>query len=147
MTDEPQPNVDAVTLEVVRNSCASIAEEMNANLIRTSYSPNIKDRRDCSCAVFDSSGEMVSQAENIPVHLGAMPFSVSAAVDECEIEPGDSVVLNDPFRGGAHLPDLTLVTPVFAADELVGYVANRAHHADIGGAKAGSVAADSTEIY
>jgi N-methylhydantoinase B len=146
--------VDSVTLEVIRNGCTAIAEEMNANLVRTGYSPNIKERRDCSCALFDADGEMVSQAENMPVHLGAMPFSVSAAVDafEGDLGPGDAVLLNDPFHGGAHLPDLTLVSPVFADPEsddptLVAYAANRAHHADIGGSTAGSVAADSTEIY
>ena len=150
--------VDPVTLEVVRNGCVAVAEEMNANLVRTGYSPNIKERRDCSCALFDARGEMVSQAENMPVHLGAMPFSVRAAVDafESDLNPGDAVLLNDPFRGGAHLPDLTLVSPVYdpetleSEDEdprLVAYAANRAHHADIGGSTAGSVAADSTEIY
>jgi len=148
--------VDPVTLEVVRNGCVAVAEEMNANLVRTGYSPNIKERRDCSCALFDADGEMVSQAENMPVHLGAMPFSVAAAVDafEGDLNPGDAVLLNDPFRGGAHLPDLTLVSPVFAPEtvdddepRLIAYAANRAHHADIGGSTAGSVAADSTEIY
>ncbi|GAA0647793.1 hydantoinase B/oxoprolinase family protein [Salarchaeum japonicum] len=146
--------VDSVTLEVIRNGCIAIAEEMNANLIRTGYSPNIKERRDCSCALFDAEGEMISQAENMPVHLGAMPFSVSAAVEAYggDLEPGDAVLLNDPFRGGAHLPDLTLVSPIFDDPEsddpeLVAYAANRAHHADVGGSTAGSVAADSTEIY
>ncbi|QKY21356.1 hydantoinase B/oxoprolinase family protein [Halolamina sp. CBA1230] len=159
MSAGDSPNVDAaeidpVTLEVVRNGCVAVAEEMNANLVRTGYSPNIKERRDCSCALFDADGEMVSQAENMPVHLGAMPFSVAAAVDafKGDLHPGDAVLLNDPFRGGAHLPDLTLVSPVFADPEsddprLVAYAANRAHHADIGGSTAGSVAADSTEIY
>ena len=142
--------VDPVTLEVVRNATAAVAEEMNATLVRTSYSPNIKDRKDCSCAVFDADGELVSQAENIPVHLGAMPFSVAAALDKFppeSLEPGDEILLNDPFHGGAHLPDLTLVNPAFVDGELIGFLANRAHHADIGGATAGSVAADSTEIY
>jgi N-methylhydantoinase B len=146
--------VDSVTLEVIRNGCVAIAEEMNANLIRTGYSPNIKERRDCSCALFDAGAEMVSQAENMPVHLGAMPFSVAAAVEEFggDLKPGDAVLLNDPFRGGAHLPDLTLVSPIYADPEaedpeLVAYAANRAHHADIGGSTAGSVAADSTEIH
>ncbi len=152
MRDLPEESdgVDSVTLEVIRNACIAVAEEMNANLVRTGYSPNIKERRDCSCALFDSGGEMISQAENMPVHLGAMPFSVAAAVDRYPpetLEPGDSVLLNDPFRGGAHLPDLTLVSPVFVDDEVVAYAANRAHHADIGGSRAGSVAADSTEIY
>lgn len=142
--------IDSATLEIIRNACAAIAEEMNANLIRTGYSPNIKERRDCSCALFDATGEMISQAENMPVHLGAMPFSVAAATNKFPpetLEPGDGVLLNDPFRGGAHLPDLTLVTPVFVDGEVVAYAANRAHHADVGGSSAGSVAADSTEIY
>ena len=142
--------VDPVTLEVVRNAAAAVAEEMNATLVRTSYSPNIKDRKDCSCAVFDADGTLVSQAENIPVHLGAMPFSVAAALEKFPpetLESGDEILLNDPFHGGAHLPDLTLVTPAFADGELIGVLANRAHHADIGGTTAGSVAADSTEIY
>ncbi len=149
MTDDGRP-VDPVTLEVVRNATAAISEEMNAALIRTGYSPNIKERRDCSCALFDADGRMVSQAENMPVHLGAMPFSVEAAIDRFPPEtlrPGDAVLLNDPFHGGAHLPDLTLVTPVFRDDVLLGFAANRAHHADVGGSRAGSVAADSTEIY
>jgi N-methylhydantoinase B len=147
--------IDPVTLEVARNACAAVAEEMNATLVRTAYSPNVTERRDCSCAVFDAAGDLVAQAENIPVHLGAMPFSVAAALDAFpgdELAPGDAVLLNDPFRGGAHLPDLTLVTPVFAegadaGDEPLAFVANRAHHADIGGSRAGGVAADSTEIY
>jgi N-methylhydantoinase B len=146
---------DSVTQEVIRNACIALCEEMNANLIRTGYSPNIKERRDCSCALFDADGEMISQAENMPVHLGAMPFSVRAAIDRFPpetLEPGDAVLLNDPFYGGAHLPDLTLVTPVFhdgddGEQDLVAFAANRAHHADVGGSRAGSVAADSTEIY
>ncbi len=153
MTDAdegPEKGVDPVTLEVVRNACTAVCEEMNANLIRTGYSPNIKERRDCSCALFDADGEMIAQAENMPVHLGAMPFSVAAAIDRFPtetLEPGDGILLNDPYRGGAHLPDLTLVTPVFHDGEVVAFAANRAHHADVGGSRAGSVAADSTEIY
>jgi len=145
--------VDPITLEVLRNACVAVAEEMNATLVRTSYSPNIKDRRDCSCALFDvtaDGAEMISQAENIPVHLGAMPYSVAAAIEAFppeELRNGDAVLLNDPFHGGAHLPDMTLVTPVFVEGELVAVAANRAHHADVGGGRAGSVAADSTEIY
>jgi N-methylhydantoinase B len=142
--------VDSVTLEVLRNACEAVCEEMNANLIRTGYSPNIKERRDCSCALFDADGDMIAQAENMPVHLGAMPFSVAAAIDRFPpetLEPGDAVLLNDPYHGGAHLPDLTLVTPVFHEGAVVAFAANRAHHADVGGSRAGSVAADSTEIY
>ena len=148
--------VDAVTLEVLRNAAAAVAEEMNATLVRTAYSPNVTDRLDCSCALFDADGAMVAQAENIPVHLGAMPHSVTAAIEAfppASLDPGDAILLNDPFHGGAHLPDLTLVNPIFhqTADggdpDLVGFAANRAHHADVGGSRAGSVAADSTEIY
>lgn len=142
--------IDPATLEVVRNACIAVAEEMNATLVRTSYSPNIKERKDCSCALFDAEGNMVAQAENMPVHLGAMPYSVEAALAEHPPEtlaPGDAILVNDPYHGGAHLPDLTLVTPIHADGELVAVAANRAHHADIGGATPGSVGADSTEIY
>lgn len=142
--------IDAVTLEVLRNGFEFICEEMSVSLIRTSYSPNIKERQDCSCALFDPNGELLAQAENLPVHLGAMPHSVAAALGSHPpqtLEPGDSIVLNDPYEGGAHLPDLTLVTPIFADKSIIGYAATRAHHADIGGATAGSVGADSTEIY
>ena len=147
---EAADGVDPVTLEVVRNAAAAVCEEMNATLVRTSYSPNIKERKDCSCALFDADGTLVAQAENLPVHLGAMPFSVAAALESFPPEtlsPGDAVLLNDPYEGGAHLPDLTLVTPVFVDGDLVALSANRAHHADVGGATAGSVGADSTEIY
>ena len=140
--------IDPITLEVLRHALTAVGEEMNANLIRSAYSPNIKERRDCSCAVFDAAGEMVTQAETIPVHLGAMPASVAAAMAyDGELAPGDIVVLNDPYRGGAHLPDITFVAPVHRAGELVGYVANRAHHADVGGKEPGSLAGDSREIY
>ena len=142
--------VDGVTLEVLRNGLSAVAEEMNASLTRTAFSPNIKERRDCSCALFDANGAMITQAENIPVHLGAMPSSVAEAIRAYPIdalEPGDGILLNDPFRGGAHLPDLTLISPIFIEDELLGFAANRAHHADIGGAEAGSVAASSRSIY
>ena len=113
---EAADGVDPVTLEVVRNAAAAVCEEMNATLVRTSYSPNINERKDCSCALFDADGALVAQAENLPVHLGAMPFSVAAALESFPPEtlsPGDAVLLNDPYEGGAHLPDLTLVTPVF----------------------------------
>ncbi len=140
--------VDPITLEVLRNGLSGIAEEMNANLIRTGYSPNIKERRDCSSALFDPRGWMIAQAESIPVHLGSMPFSVREAVAWFpELAPGDTIVLNDPFAGGAHLPDLTFVTPVFHGGALVAIAANRAHHADIGGKTPGSVPGDATEIY
>lgn len=141
---------DPVTFEVLRNAFVSVAEEMGASLIRTAFSPNIKERRDCSAAVFDSLGRMVSQAEHIPVHLGAMPESIKAALVEFPADlwnDGDVVILNDPFEGGTHLPDITLISPVFTSGELTGFVANRAHHADVGGKAPGSMPGDSTEIF
>ncbi len=141
-------SIDAITLEVLRHALTAVAEEMNANLIRSAYSPNIKERRDCSSALFDAAGQMVSQAESIPVHLGAMPYSVAAAVAAVDsFSPGDIVVLNDPYVGGAHLPDITFVAPVFAGDRLVAFAANRAHHADVGGKEPGSLSGDTVEIY
>ena len=145
---QDQVQIDAISLEVLRNAISAIADEMNANLIRTSYSPNIKERRDCSSAVFDAQGQMIAQAESIPVHLGAMPYSVEAAIRHVDaFAPGDIVVLNDPYSGGAHLPDVTFVAPVFIEDRLIAFVANRAHHADVGGKEPGSLAGDTVEIY
>src|ERR1700693_6210618 len=106
---------DPVELEVFKNLYHSIAEEMGAALRRTSFSPNIKERRDYSCAVFDSEGQVIAMGDHMPVHLGSMPMSVAAAVEDCELEPGDVVMLNDPFRGGTHLPDITLVMPVYVS--------------------------------
>lgn len=143
-------NTDPVTFEVLRNAFVSVAEEMGASLVLTAFSPNIKERRDCSAAVFDSKGRMVSQAEHIPVHLGAMPESVKAALNLFPPDywkEGDVVILNDPFEGGTHLPDITLISSIFASDELAGFVANRAHHADVGGKAPGSMPGDSTEIF
>lgn len=141
---------DPVSFEVFRNAFISVAEEMGAALVRTAYSPNIKERRDCSAAVFDVQGEMVSQAEHIPVHLGAMPESVKAAITVYPIaqwEKGDVVILNDPYEGGTHLPDITLISPVLYREEVAGFVANRAHHADVGGSVPGSMPGEATEIY
>jgi N-methylhydantoinase B len=144
---------DPVLLEVIRHSLAAIADEMGVTLRKASYSPNIKERRDYSCAIFDAQGRMIAQAAHIPVHLGSMPLSVAAAIKECSpLYPGDQIILNDPYRGGTHLPDITLVAPVFLGDgereyfELFGFVASRAHHADIGGAASGSMAI-SRQIY
>ena len=125
---------------------AAIAEEMGNALMRLSFSPNIKERRDFSCAVFDAQGHMVAQAAHIPVHLGSMPMAVRVVRETfSELAPGDVVVLNDPFRGGTHLPDVTVIVPAFWRGCLWGFVASRAHYADIGGAKAGSLfAATST---
>ncbi|MCW8860037.1 MAG: hydantoinase B/oxoprolinase family protein, partial [Deltaproteobacteria bacterium] len=126
---------------------AAIAEEMGVTLNRTAFSPNIKERRDFSCAIFGHSGDMIAQAAHIPVHLGSMPLSVKAAIDNCSMQDGDMVMLNNPFQGGTHLPDITLVAPVYTGDEEPSfYVANRAHHADVGGMTSGSMPL-STTIY
>jgi N-methylhydantoinase B len=146
----PLPAPDPVRLEVFKHLFASVAEEMGVTLRKSSYSPNIKERRDFSCALFDAQGNMIAQAAHIPVHLGSMPLSVAAAVETFQdFEPGDAIIMNDPFRGGTHLPDITLVSPVFIDHpdrELVGFVASRAHHADVGGVAAGSMAI-AREIY
>ena len=134
-------------MEVFKNRFASISEEMGVTLTRTAFSPNIKERRDLSCAVFDHTGDMVAQAAHIPVHLGSMPMSVKAAIESVKWEKGDMVILNDPFKGGTHLPDITLVSAVFAKNEdPVFFVANRAHHADVGGMTPGSMPL-STSIF
>ena len=140
--------IDPIQLEVTRNALIGIAEEMLAALLRTSLSPNIRERRDCSTAIFDAQGRMVVQSESIPVHLGAMPFSVEAALAHFDsFEPGDVVVLNDPYEGGAHLPDITVITPIFDGNEMRSIVANRAHHADVGGIAPGSVSGNTNEIF
>ncbi|MFN0057532.1 MAG: hydantoinase B/oxoprolinase family protein [Planctomycetota bacterium] len=137
-----------VLLRVYQNLLDSVAEEMGTALERTGFSPNIKERRDYSCALFDANGEMLAHAAHIPVHLGSTPLAVRAALDAHSFAPGDAILLNDPYRGGTHLPDLTLVSAVFTPGLAtpVFYVANRAHHADIGGAVRGSMAI-ATEIY
>jgi N-methylhydantoinase B len=137
--------VDPVTLRVVSGALRAACEEMGAALVRSAHSANIKERRDASCALFDPRGQMVMQAEHIPVHLGAMPAAVEAVVD-FDHEPGASWILNDPFAGGTHLPDITVITPVFANDQLLGFAANRAHHADVGGPTPGSMPADSRTL-
>jgi N-methylhydantoinase B len=139
--------IDPIRLEVLKNRFVSLAEEMGAVLMRTAFSPNIKERRDFSCALFDRHGEMLAQAAHIPVHLGSMPLSVAAALERPDLAPGDMLLLNDPYRGGTHLPDITLVTPVYLdGDRPVFFLANRAHHADVGGMSAGSMPL-STEIF
>jgi N-methylhydantoinase B/oxoprolinase/acetone carboxylase alpha subunit len=137
--------INPLEFEVFRNVFLSIAEEMGVTLCRTSFSPNIKERLDYSCAVYDGAGDTIAQGDHMPVHLGAMPLSVRAAIEAVEMDPGDVVALNDPFRGGTHLPDITLVSPVFigsARTRSAGpdfYVANRAHHSDVGGMSPGSM--------
>src|SRR6476659_5944388 len=161
---------DPTTLEIYRALYTSVAEEMGIALRRTAFSPNIKERRDYSCAVFDARGRVIAQGDHMPVHLGSMPMAVASASKAIELKPGDVVALNDPFAGGTHLPDVTLVMGVFnavsgARDQVSAkakrsrsrhltpdtrhplfYVANRAHHADIGGATPGSMGL-ATDIY
>src|SRR5918996_4634012 len=120
-------------------------EEMGAVLVRSAHSANIKERRDASTALFDHEGEMVMQAEHIPVHLGAMPAAVGAVLGE-DHSPGDAWILNDPYRGGTHLPDITVISPLFSGTDLIGFAANRAHHADVGGRTPGSMPADSRTL-
>lgn len=141
------PEVDPITLQVTVGALRAACEEMGAVLIRAAHSANIKERHDCSTALFDPDGQMVMQAEHIPVHLGAMPASV-AAVRAHDQAPGRSWIVNDPFAGGTHLPDITVVTPVYTDDEatLLGFAASRAHHADVGATVPGSMPADSTAL-
>ncbi len=140
--------LDPVTLAVMNNRLGAIAEEMGVVLGQTGFSPNIKERHDFSCALFDSRGELVAQAAHIPVHLGSTPLSVRAAIEHLELGPGDVAAVNDPFAGGTHLPDVTVVMPVFLDGERrpFAFSADRAHHADIGGMAPGSMAL-ANEIY
>ncbi len=144
----PSDAVNTVERELFRNLFISVAEEMGVVLRRTAFSPNIKERRDYSCAVYDANGETVAMGDHMPVHLGAMPLSVRAAIDAFALAPGDLVILNDPFRGGTHLPDITAVSGVFLESDTrpAYYVANRAHHADVGGMTPGSMPL-AREIY
>jgi len=142
-------SLGSAELQVLISRLTGIAEEMGAVLRRAAFSPNIKERADCSAALFTPSGELLVQAEHIPVHLGSMPASVAAAIEAFGdgLDPGDQVVLNDPFAGGTHLNDITLVAPCVVDGVLVGWAANRAHHADVGGSAPGSIPADATEIH
>jgi N-methylhydantoinase B len=137
--------MDPIALQVLVGGLRAACDEMGATLIRSAYSANIKERHDCSTALFDAAGELVMQAEHIPVHLGSMPDAVAAMLGE-EQQPGRDWILNDPYRGGTHLPDITLVSPVFADHELLGFVASRAHHADVGGPTPGSMPAFSRTL-
>ena len=142
---EPVAALDPIELRIILGGLHAACEEMGALLFRAAHSPNIKERRDASSALFDARGELIMQAEHIPVHLGSMPAAV-AAVREREHAPGRSWILNDPFEGGTHLPDITVVTPAFQAGRLIGFAATRAHHADVGGRTAGSMPADSRTL-
>ncbi|MFF2654341.1 hydantoinase B/oxoprolinase family protein [Streptomyces sp. NPDC058045] len=137
---------DAVSRSVMSGALAGIAEEMGMLLIRGAYSSNIKERRDCSTALFDRHGRMIAQAAHIPVHLGAMP-QVVATVREMDPRPGDAFVVNDPYSGGSHLPDVTMVSPIVREGTIIGYTASRAHQNDIGGSRPGSMPSGSREIY
>ena len=142
--------LDPVRLEVMKNLFVSVTEEMGAVLKRASYSPNIKERVDASCALFDWNGRLLAQAEHIPVHLGSMPLAIQVIKEyyrEEELEEGDQIILNDPYTGGSHLNDITLIKPVILEGELIGYVVNKAHHADVGGMTPGSMPGTSNEIF
>src|SRR3989440_11570128 len=137
--------IDPVELQLLVGALRATCEEMGAVLIRSAHSANIKERRDASTALFDRRGQMVMQAEHIPVHLGAMPAALEAILEEDQAR--DRVwILNDPYRGGTHLPDITVILPVFADDELIAFAASRAHHADVGGPTPGSMPADSQTL-
>jgi len=141
---------DPITLEVMRNAFQSVAEEMGAALIRTALSTNIKDRRDCSTAVYTAKGELVAQAEHIPLHLGLMVSVVKKTLEKFPIkhlEPGDSIIINDPYISGSHLPDICMITPVFIKGQCLALLANLAHHVDIGGIVPGGMPTISTEIF
>jgi N-methylhydantoinase B len=140
--------LDPVSFEILKNSLISIAEEMGVVLRRSSFSPNIKERRDFSCALFTATGQLVAQAEHIPVHLGAMPYAVQAVRKDFEndLSEGDDIILNDPYRGGTHLPDITMISPIFFRERLIGFAANRAHHSDVGGLAPGSMSALSRDV-
>ncbi len=140
---------DPISFEVIKNSLISSSREMSQALRRTAFSPNIKERRDCSCALFDGNGRLVAQSKDIPVHLGAMPMSVKSCIKELgrNFVKGSMALVNDPYSGGSHLPDLTLVAPVYSEEKRVAFTANRAHHADIGGVSPGSMPGLSTSIH
>ncbi len=141
-------NLDPVRLEIFRSLFTAVAEEMGGTLMRSASSPNIKERRDYSCAIFTGEGALVAQGEHMPVHLGSMPLSVKTAIEECDFQPDDIIILNDPYRGGTHLPDITMIAPVYVEKDgsPAFFAANRAHHADVGGMSAGSMPL-ATEIY
>lgn len=144
------PALNAVDLEIARNRLESIAEEVGTALIRTSYSPNIKDRRDCSAGIYQPDGQLIAQAEHIPLHLGLMPTLIRRALEDFgtqNLRPGDVLITNNPYLGGSHLPDTCVITPVFHKEALVAVAANMAHHVDVGGITPGSMATHATEIF
>ena len=131
--------MDTIELSIFSSRIESVCDEMGAILQRAAFSPNIKDRLDFSCAVFDAKGQLCAQAAHIPVHLGSMAYAMKGIVDQVDWQQGDMLAFNDPYLGGTHLPDVTLVCPVYFEDALIGFVANRAHHADIGSDTPGSM--------
>src|SRR5438309_1242265 len=144
------PPFDAITLELLRNSLLSICEEMAGALVRSSHSPNIKERRDCSCCIYTPEGEMAVQAEHIPIHLGVMPYALKGILAQfppISMQPGDTFIVNDPYYGGNHLPDFIVAGPLFLAKTLVGFAASMAHHNDVGGLTPRSMPATATEIF
>lgn len=150
MNQKMATELNAVELEIARNRLESIAEEVGTALIRTSYSPNIKDRRDCSAGVYGPDGELISQAEHIPLHLGLMPTLIKNTLAQFGAErlrPGDVLLTNNPYLGGSHLPDMCVITPVFREGEITAVIATMAHHVDVGGQTPGSMSTQSAEIY
>jgi N-methylhydantoinase B len=144
------PTIDPITLEVMRNAFQSVAEEMGAALIRTALSPNIKDRRDCSTGVYSAAGELIAQAEHIPLHLGLMPSVVKSTLQffpVSSLQPWDAIITNDPYISGSHLPDICILSPLFHEGVCLGILANLAHHVDIGGIAPGGMPTISTEIF
>ncbi|MEM2894135.1 MAG: hydantoinase B/oxoprolinase family protein [Candidatus Bathyarchaeia archaeon] len=141
--------IDPITVEVIKGALIYAAEEMGIVLRNSSYSPNIKERMDFSCTIFDGKRRLAAQAEHIPVHLGSMQLAVQKGLERFRgnLEDGDMIILNDPYISGTHLPDITLICPIFYKDEIVAYSANKAHHSDVGGKAPGSMAGDSSEIY
>ena len=142
--------IDAITIGVIRSHLVSVAREMGVTLRQTAYSNIFNEGSDFSCGVFDHTGRLWAQGEFLPIHLGALQFAVREAIEEVGIstfEEGDAVLLNDPYRGGTHLPDLTAITPIFYLGEIVAFAANRAHHADIGGTVPGSFYSKATENF
>lgn len=143
-------SMNPATLEVVRNSLVSIAEEMGMSMVRTAYSPGVKERRDCSCSIYECNGQMTSQAEHVPIHLGVMPQAVKEILKlfpKSSMNPKDAYIINDPYRGGNHLPDIIMVSPVFYQGKLFAFVGCMAHHSDVGGMRPRSMAGDATEIF
>ena len=141
--------VDLITVEVVKGALIYAAEEMGVILRNSAYSPNIKERMDFSCTIFDEEKRLAAQAEHIPVHLGSMQLAVQKGLEKFKgkLEDGDMILLNDPYLSGTHLPDLTLICPIFHESEIIAYSANKAHHSDVGGKAPGSMAGDATEIF